>query len=59
MNPVQMPLKGKTWRKLEKFADEHPEGCYLNYDTVIEDLLAGKVKNRLKSRNYSNKKESD
>ena len=48
MKPVNLTIKGTTWRKLEKFAMEHPEGFYLNYDTVIQDLLNGKVKKRVK-----------
>lgn len=55
MKPVNITLKGTTWRKLEKFAMEHPEGFYLNYDTVTQDLLKGKVKRRVKIENKSDK----
>ena len=48
MKPVELKVRGTTWRKLEKFAKENPEGFYLSYDTVIEDLLNGKVKRRVR-----------
>jgi hypothetical protein len=54
MKPFQLTTKGTTKRKLEKFANAHPEGFYLNYSTVIDDLLSGKVKRRIKLK--SNKK---
>ena len=50
MKSVQITIKGTTKRKLEKFASEHPEGCYVTYNAVIEDLLNGKVKNRIKKK---------
>lgn len=48
MKPVELKVRGTTWRKLEKFAKENPEGFYLSYDTVIDDLLNGKVKRRVR-----------
>lgn len=50
MKPVELKVRGTTWRKLEKFAKENPEGLYLSYDTVIDDLLKGKVKRRVQVR---------
>ena len=50
MKSLELVIRGTTLRKLEKFAKEHPEGFYLNYDTVIQDLLNGKVKRRIRVR---------
>lgn len=50
MKPVELRIKGTTGRKLERFAEDHPEGFYLSYGTVIEDLLSGKVKRRVRVR---------
>ena len=50
MKPVELRIKGTIGRKLERFAEDHPEGFYLSYGTVIEDLLSGKVKRRVRVR---------